>query len=118
MSVILGALSLAGSSMGDQALKDGYAGLKALIVRKFGVAQPRLEEHIQAYSDDPDTWQKPAAKTLREAGADRDQDVLDAAVQVLKDAEAAKPGITGGLVGQINAKNVVVANRIDGGVHF
>lgn len=118
ISVILGALSLAGSTVGDQVIKDGYAGLKALLVRKFGATQPKLEEQIDAYSDDRATWEKPAAKTLRAVGADQDQDVLDAAVQLLKDAEAAQPGITGGLVGQINATNVVVANRIDGGVHF
>lgn len=118
ISVILGALSLAGSTVGDQVIKDGYAGLKALLVRKLGAAQPKLEEHLEAYANDPDTWEKPAAKALRDAGADRDQDIVNAAVQLLKDAEAAKPGVTGGLVGQINAQNVVVANRIDGGVHF
>ena len=69
VTVILGALSIAGARVGDQVIKDGYAGLKALIVRKFGAAKPRLEEHIDAYSQDPDTWEKPVAKSLREAGS-------------------------------------------------
>jgi hypothetical protein len=120
ITVILGALSVAGSKIGDQVIKDGYAGLKALIMRKFGAAQPKLEERIDEYSKDPDTWQKPAEKSLREAGVDRDQEVVDASAKLLKEAENVQPGVTGGLVGQINAAGgrVVVANRIEGGVHF
>lgn len=120
VTVILGALSVAGAKLGDQIIKDGYAGLKALIVRKFGAAQPKLQEHIDAYTEDPDTWEKPVAKALRDAGVDRDQEVVDVAAELLKAAENAQPGVTGGLVGQINAANgrIVVANRIEGGVHF
>lgn len=120
VTVILGALSVAGAKVGDQIIKDGYAGLKALIVRKFGAAQPKLQEHIDAYTEDPDTWEKPVAKALRDAGVDRDQEVVDVAAELLKAAENAQPGVTGGLVGQINAANgrIVVANRIEGGVHF
>lgn len=120
ITVILGALSVAGSKIGDQVIKDGYAGLKALIMRKFGAAQPKLEERIDEYSKDPDTWQKPAEKSLREAGVDCDQEVVDASAKLLKEAENVQPGVTGGLVGQINAAGgrVVVANRIEGGVHF
>jgi hypothetical protein len=120
VTVILGALSIAGARVGDQVIKDGYAGLKALIVRKFGAAQPKLQEHIDAYTDDPDTWEKPVAKSLRDAGVDRDQEVVDASTELLKAAENVQPGVSGGLVGQINAANgrIVVANRIEGGVHF
>jgi hypothetical protein len=119
VTVILGALSLAGSKLGDQAIKDTYAGLKALIMRKFGAAQPKLGEHIEEYSKDPNTWEKPAAKSLREAGVDRDQEVLDAATKLLKQAESVKPGVTAGLVGTINAAGgrIVVAQNIEGGVH-
>src|SRR5689334_822930 len=113
ITVILGALSVAGSKIGDQVIKDGYAGLKALIVRKFGAAQPKLEEHIEEYSKDPETWEKPTGKSLREAGADRDQEIVDASAKLLKDAESIQPGVSGGLVGQINASGgrIVVANR-------
>jgi hypothetical protein len=120
ITIIMGALSVAGSKIGDEVIKDGYAGLKALIIRKFGASQPRLEERIDEYSKDPDTWEKPAAKSLREAGVDRDQEVVDASADLLKDAEKLQPGVSGGLVGQINAAGgrLVVANRIEGGVHF
>src|SRR5262245_65417834 len=103
ITVILGALSVAGSKIGDQVIKDGYAGRKALIVRKVGMAQPKLEQHIDEYSKDPETWEKPAEKSLREAGVDRDQEVVDASAKLLEHAEKVQPGASGGLVGQINA---------------
>jgi|SRR5579859_4334139 len=121
LTVILGALSVAGAKVADRPGDQRWLrGLKALIVRKFGAAQPKLQEHLEAYTEDPDTWEKPAAKNLRDAGVDRDQEVLDAATELLKAAEAVQPGATGGLVGQINAANgrIVVANRIEGGVRF
>jgi hypothetical protein len=120
ITIILSALSFASSKVGDQAVKDAYAGLKSLIVRKFQATQPKVEERLDEFAQDPDSWEKPMARTLREAGADRDQEVIDFATQLLKLAEAASPGVTGGLVGQINAQGgrVVVANTIHGGVHF
>src|ERR1051326_6361690 len=104
ITIILSALSFASSEVGDQAVKDAFAGLKSLIVRKFQATQPKVEERLDEFAQDPDSWEKPMARTLREAGADRDQEVIDLATQLLKLAEAASPGVTGGLVGQINAQ--------------
>jgi hypothetical protein len=117
ITVILSALAVAGAKVGDQVIRDGYAGLKALIVRKFGKDRPKLEERIDDYVADQETFQKPAEKELTEAGVTADQEVVDRAVELLRAAEQAQPGVTGGLVGQINARNVVVANQIYGGVH-
>jgi hypothetical protein len=120
ISVILSALVTAGAKVGGDAVSDAYAGLKRLIVNRFGAANPRLEQHIDDYVDDEETYAAPARKAIKESGAAEDQEVLDLAVEALKRAEAAQPGVTGGLVGQINAQggNVVVSDTIHGGVHF
>ena len=119
ITVILSALAVAGAKVGNQAIQDGYAGLKSLILRKFGRNQPKLEERIDDYVADQKTFQMPAEKALRDARVGVDQEVVDRAVDLLRQAEAAKPGVTGGLVGQINAQGgqVVVAHYIHGGVN-
>jgi hypothetical protein len=96
-TVLLSALSLAGSAaqpVADQAIKDGYTGLKALIIRKFGASHPKVESILADYADDPETYAKPAVKVLHEAGIDRDQEVLDRAADLLKRAG-------GGLAGSV-----------------
>jgi hypothetical protein len=117
ITVILSALAVAGGKVADRAIRDGYAGLKALILRKFGRAEPKLEERIDDYVEDQETFEKPAAKALRDAGVDTDQEIVDRAVELLRSAEEKQPGVTGGLVGQIRARNVVVAQKLYGDIH-
>ena len=117
ITVILSALAVAGSKVADQAIRDGYAGLKALILRKFGKAQPKLEERIDDYVEDQETFERPAEKALRDAGVAADQEVVDRAVELLRAAESTQPGVTGGLVGSITARNVVVGQQIFGNIN-
>jgi hypothetical protein len=116
ITVILSALAVAGGKVGGQAIQDGYNALKSLILRKFGRQQPRLEERIDSYVAD-ETTRDQAETALREAGAAGDQEVVDRAVALLRQAEAASPGISGGLVGQINAQGVNVIQRMEGDIN-
>jgi hypothetical protein len=120
ITVLMSALSVAGAAIGDQAIKDGYAGLKAMLISKFGSKNPRLEPAIADYAEDPDTYAKPVEKVLSDVGADRDQEVVDRATELIKRAEAAQPGVAGGLVGQINALGgrVVVVGRDVGTINM
>ena len=116
MSVLLSALAVVGTAtqpLADQAIADGYAGLKALIVSKFGAKDPNLETTLTQYAQKPEVWKAPAQDTLETTGAAQDQDVIDRATELLKRAEASQPGIMGGLVGQINAQGgkVLVIGR-------
>ena len=123
ITILVTALSFAGTALrpvADEAIKDGYAGLKSLIIRKFGGKDPDLAQVINQNEQRPELY-KPAAETiLKQVGADRDQEILDKATELLKRVEVAQPGATNGLVGQINAQGgrVVVAQVIHGGVNM
>ena len=116
ITVILSALAVAGGKVADTAIADGYQGLKSLILRKFGRAQPKLEERIDDYVADQETFEKPAEKALRDAGADGDQEVIDRSLELLRQAEAVEPGVTGIRIETLNATNAVIARDIHGGV--
>ena len=117
ITVILSALAVAGGKVGGQAIQEGYEALKSLIVRKLGGTQPKLEERIEDYVQDQETFGRPAEKALRDAGAGADQEVVDTAVNLLRQAEASQPGVTGGLVGEINAKGVNVVHTMYGDIN-
>ena len=115
-TLVVSALALAGTALQpikDQVIKDGYEGLKGLLVKKFGPASPKLERTLKDHEEDPQTYKAPMEKVLEEVGATRDQEVVDAATALLKRAEEAQPGVTGGVVGQINAQGgrVLVIGR-------
>lgn len=95
ISLILGAL-LAGATKGageasGTAIKDAYAGLRDALKRRFTAASPSrsqpAETALTGYLSDPDAW-RPALETyLRQAAADKDQEIIDAAVRVMAAAD-------------------------------
>jgi len=123
ITVLLSALSLAGTALKplvDEAVKDGYNGLKELIIRKFAGKEPQLPQVLEQHEKHPELYKPTVETVLRQVEADQDQELMDKATDLLKRAEAAHPGVTGGLVGQINAAGgrVVVAGTIHGGVRM
>lgn len=116
-ALVAGAVSSA-EGVADQSLKDAYAGLKSLVKKCFGdrrAADVVLEEHEK----DPETYQAPLEKHLRESGAAQDAQVREAAKKLLAvaDPEGTRAGVYN--VGMIKAdRNSVAAAHIEGGVHM
>jgi TPR repeat protein len=87
ISVVLAALAAGATAAtqdtASQAVKDAYAGLKALLKKRFE-KKPQAEMALAEYEKDPNTWQKPLQKSLVEAEADQDEAIIRQAQQVLK----------------------------------
>ncbi len=87
ISVVLAALAAGATAAtkdtASQAVKDAYAGLKALVKKHFA-GKPQAEMALAEYEKDEDTWQKPLQKSLVETGADQDEAIVRQAQQVLK----------------------------------
>ena len=121
ISILLSALALGAQALrpaAEQAVKDAYSALKRVVIDRFGASEPKLEQVLAEHAEDPGTYRKSAEKVLKAVCADRDQEVIDLAAALLKHLEDAQPGITGGLVGQINAQGgkVLVVGRDVGSV--
>ena len=87
VSMVLAALAAgaiaATKDTASQAVKDAYAGLKALVKKHFD-QKPQAEMTLSEYEKDKDTWEKPLQKLLVETGADQDEAIVRQAQQVLK----------------------------------
>ncbi len=75
------------------AVKDAYAGLKALVARRLG-GRPDAELVLARHEQAPEVWQAPLAAVLADAGADRDLELVHAAraLMTLVDGAGARAG--------------------------
>ena len=70
---------------GDAA-PDVYKALKELIKRKFA-GEPKAEMVLEEHEKDPKTYEAPLTKKLVETGADKDEEIIKKALEVLKAAD-------------------------------
>src|SRR4051794_27100429 len=97
VTLIVAALAAgAGAGLKDtatQVIKDAYAGLKALVLRRVKDT-PAGEVAVTEHEKDPQTWSAPLAKTLTTAGADHDEGPIAAAqlLMELLDRAGARAG--------------------------
>jgi hypothetical protein len=124
ISLIIAALA-AGAIAGvkdtaGQAVKDAYAGLKALIRRRFS-GNPEAEAALGQAERQPESDQAPLAQHLQAAGAADDEELIRAAQAVLKQADPAGAGtgkydvrITGGKGIVVGDSATVTMNFNDG----
>ena len=90
-------------------VKDAYQGLKTLLQQKFA-AQPKSNDHLEEYTRDPETWEKPLSKDLQQAAADKDEQILQAARALLEQLNA-QPGGPKYNVQVTDAQGVVVGDN-------
>ena len=91
LSLILTALSSAagaavqGAAHGitQGSAQEAYHDLKALIKRKFA-GEAKAEMVLEEHETDPETYEVPLKKKLTEAGADKDEEIIKAAQELLK----------------------------------
>jgi hypothetical protein len=91
-ALVAGATAAMQESAGD-AVKSAYAGLKALVKRALG-GNPAAGSLVDEHEQDPEVWQKPLEKKLRDADAAADGDLLQAAQALLRltDPQGAQVG--------------------------
>ena len=120
VTLIVAALA-AGASAGvtdavSRGIQDAYAGLKALVLRRVE-DQPAGEVAVIEHEKDPDTWAAPLTKTLTNAAADQDPELVTAAqrlMQLLDPAGAQAGNYTVNITA--SGDRSVAAHTIHGGV--
>lgn len=89
LSLIVAALAAgAAAAAKDTAgavIKDSYQGLKALIQKRLA-GDPAAAVVLQEHEKDPDTYQAPLRKKLAALALQQDEEILQAARQVLEQA--------------------------------
>lgn len=85
-SLIIAALVAGATKAAGDIAPDIYNGLKALIKRKFA-GEPKAEMILEEHEKYPETYEAPLKKKLTEAGADKDEEIIKKAQELLKQLE-------------------------------
>ena len=75
------------------AIKDAYQGLVKLVGKRFA-KDPKASAALEGSKEDPETWQKPLEKSIRETGAADDKEILALAQKLLQLTEDQKSSTT------------------------
>src|ERR1051325_11478324 len=111
VSMILAALAsgaaAAAQDTASQAIRDRYTGVKSVVQKKLQARQANAPTVIAEFEKDSETWEKPMQKSLADAGAASDDEVIELARRVLQLVQTDQgPGkfnvqVTGNVQGQI-----------------
>ena len=86
VEVIVAALAAGTAAGGRDAAKttvfDVYTGLRGML-RRWLAGHDRAEQYLDAHEIDPEVWQTRLGQDLTDTGADRDEQILAAAHQLL-----------------------------------
>lgn len=91
------------------AIKDAYQSLITLLKRKLK-KDTKATAALEGHAEDPDTWQKPLEKAVKDNGLVEDQEILKRAQKLLNLLESANGHQTNILEIHGNAQGVIVEN--------
>jgi hypothetical protein len=91
-ALLAGVVKGAGQSAAN-AVQDAYAGLRDALKRRL-TGKPAAQDAVEQYVQDPEAWKGNLEVHLKQAGADQDQAIVDAAASVMRqvDPEGARAG--------------------------
>src|SRR5690348_14949527 len=70
------------------AVRDAYRGLRDALKRRLA-GRPAAEDAVEQYTRDPEAWKGNLEVHLKQAGADQDPAVVEAAASVMRLADTA-----------------------------
>ena len=112
-----GAAAALQETMGT-AIKDAYQGLASLLKQKFK-KDPKAMAALEGHAEDPDIWQKPLEKSVRETGAAEDEQIQLAAQKLLELLQSQKSlpkynvEITGDVQGFVQGDHANITMNFD-----
>ncbi len=114
VSLITGGLLAGLKDVGTQAVKDAYAGLKSLIIKRFNTQEkPEGELAVKKFEEKPEAWQGALEDSLKEIQIQNDSEIIEAAQKLAKLA-APKQFAQGKFAVQADTiQSVTQADKID-----
>lgn len=122
MDPILAALAAgAAAALKDtatQAVKDGYAALKAKLSEKFA-PNPKHGRALEGFVEEPEDYQKPMEKAIVESGAAQDPEIAALATKLSQSLQGLSSGKTvnvqfnGPVKGAVVGDNATVTMNFD-----
>lgn len=100
------------------AIKDAYQGLVNLIGKRFA-KDPKATAALEGHKEDPETWQKPLEKSLRESNVTEDPEILALAQKLLQLTESQKASpkynvkVTGNVQGFVQGDHATVSMNFE-----
>jgi hypothetical protein len=85
VAALVSGLAAGVKSGASQAVTDGYQKLKSLLGKHLSSA--KAQETLADHAADPETYDKPLRKVLKEAGADQDPLLLEMARKLLAETD-------------------------------
>ncbi len=116
ISLIISALTAGAKQAATQVAPDAYNALKSLIQSKFA-GEPKAEMVLEEHEQEPETYEAPLKKKLADAGADRDEAIINAVQELLKQLKP-QEAAAGKFNMQVEGDIKGIVGEISGGTNF